>query len=251
MLLVYFLKRDSHTADTTLEYQENLYDLIREAISAISYGTPQANVFFQGAISAFCVRSTERRLDKILESALLHHEPLPGYEDIRFEDEWRLLKALTSRGKKDTSLSASPAQRPSVLGLFATPDRTFSSSHTASPSSKPTTPGRMRTPSMPTLRSTFGLAPSTPPAASQPDVSPRNVTAILSSTLFVLQHYDYAGHPAVVLQIFSQLLYGLASELFNRILTKVSSNALSRMITDLGCSSRSGICVVRVHSKYD
>ncbi|KAK9894291.1 hypothetical protein P389DRAFT_163384 [Cystobasidium minutum MCA 4210] len=212
ILLLYYLRKDPQTQMNTLEYQDNLYDTI-------------------GRIFVFCIRDVERRLDKILDAAILDHEPLPGYNDIRFEGEWRFVKALTNRSKKDTfgSLTSSPASRPSVLGLFGSPDR---SAHQESPhqtpppkgQSEPVSAGRMRTPSMPAvLRNSMFSSPSTPahyPAQAQEEPSPKLVTTILSSTMFILQHYDYAGHPAIVVQAFSQLLYWIASELFNRIMTR-------------------------------
>lgn len=171
---------------------------------------------------------------------MLDHEALPGYSDIRFEGEWRLVKALTNRPKKDTfgSISGSPSSRPSVLGLFGSPDRGAqqqqqqeSPHHTPSHKNTPQEPvstGRMRTPSMPAvLRGSMFSSPSTsaqrPPSQAQEEPSPKLITTILSSTLFILQHYDYAGHPAIIVQAFSQLLYWIASELFNRILTRVST----------------------------
>ncbi|KAI9784393.1 MAG: hypothetical protein M1816_000864 [Peltula sp. TS41687] len=48
-------------------------------------------------------------------------------------------------------------------------------------------------------------------------ISPRNITSLLSSTLFVLDLYDI--HPVITSQIFAQLLYWLGAELFNRIMS--------------------------------
>lgn len=172
---------------------------------------------------------------------MLDHEALPGYSDIRFEGEWRFVKALTNRSKKDTfgSITGSPSSRPSVLGLFGSPDRGATqpeSPHQTPPSKtqpiEPTSTGRMRTPSMPAvLRTGMFSSPSAasqkPPPQAPEEPSPKSVTSILSSTLFILQHYDYAGHPAIVVQAFSQLLYWIASELFNRILTRVNKGFAS------------------------
>lgn len=74
----------------------------------------------------------------------------------------------------------------------------------------------------------IGGSPQLPSAMQEH--SPRSVTTLLSSTLFVLQHYDFAGHPCIVVQAFSQLLYWLASELFNRIMTKVSEGQCSYIV---------------------
>ncbi|CRK42878.1 hypothetical protein BN1723_019068, partial [Verticillium longisporum] len=47
--------------------------------------------------------------------------------------------------------------------------------------------------------------------------APRNVTSLLSSTLFVLDLYDI--HSVITSQITSQLLYWIGAELFNRIMS--------------------------------
>ena len=48
-------------------------------------------------------------------------------------------------------------------------------------------------------------------------VSPRNITSLLSSTLFVLDLYDV--HSVIIAQILSQLHYWLGAEIFNRIMS--------------------------------
>lgn len=202
ILLLYYLRRDSHTAENTVEYQDNLLDLIRE-------------------IFVFCIRDTERRLDKLLDAAILDHEALPGFDDIRFEGEWRFVKALTGRSKKDSYPSASSLggtpSRTSVLGLFASPDR---SSSISTPQGTP--PNKLVSPRARATSAAGSKLNGSPQLSNGlQETAPRSVTAILSSTLFVMQHYDYAGHPCIVVQAFSQLLYWMASELFNRILTKV------------------------------
>ncbi|KAI0999942.1 hypothetical protein K3495_g8256 [Podosphaera aphanis] len=57
--------------------------------------------------------------------------------------------------------------------------------------------------------------PPSPKARSKP--SPRNVTSLLSSTLFVLDLYDI--HSVITAQILAQLFYWLGAELFNRIMS--------------------------------
>ncbi|QIW96320.1 hypothetical protein AMS68_001838 [Peltaster fructicola] len=47
--------------------------------------------------------------------------------------------------------------------------------------------------------------------------SPRNITSLLSSTLFVLDLYDV--HSVIIAQILSQLHYWLGAEIFNRIMS--------------------------------
>jgi hypothetical protein len=57
--------------------------------------------------------------------------------------------------------------------------------------------------------------PPSPKRRAQP--SPRNITSLLSSTLFVLDLYDI--HSVISAQILSQLIYWLSAELFNRIMS--------------------------------
>lgn len=66
--------------------------------------------------------------------------------------------------------------------------------------------------------------PPSPKKKAQP--SPRNITSILSSVLFVMDLYDV--HPIVTQQIISQLLYWLGTVLFNRIMSNRKYLARSR-----------------------
>ncbi|MCJ1477384.1 hypothetical protein MMC13_006055 [Lambiella insularis] len=60
----------------------------------------------------------------------------------------------------------------------------------------------------------LGVKPQAPNRKAQ--TSPRNVTSLLSSTLFVLDLYDI--HSVITAQILAQLLYWIGAELFNHIL---------------------------------
>ena len=56
-----------------------------------------------------------------------------------------------------------------------------------------------------------------PPPNRRAHLAPRNVTSLLSSTLFVLDLYDI--HSVIISQILSQLFYWIGAELFNHILS--------------------------------
>ena len=56
-----------------------------------------------------------------------------------------------------------------------------------------------------------------PPPSKRAQLSPRNVTSLLSSTLFVLDLYDI--HSVIVAQILGQLFYWIGAELFNHIMS--------------------------------
>ncbi|KAH8677467.1 DIL domain-containing protein [Xylariales sp. PMI_506] len=143
-LLLHYLKKDAGLVEATTEFQAQLAELINEIFILI-------------------VRDAERRLDKVLEPAMLDHETIPGFEDVTFQHEWKIFKR-----KKE--VKAEPLEK------------------------------RLRPPS--------------PKQRAKP--APRNVTSLLSSTLFVLDLYDI--HSVISSQIVSQLLYWLGAELFNRII---------------------------------
>ena len=144
-LLLHYLKKDAGLVEATTEFQAQLAELINE-------------------IFIFIVRDAERRLDKVLDAAMLDHETIPGFEDIAFQNEWKIFKR-----KKE--VKEEPLEK------------------------------RLRPPS--------------PKQRAKP--SPRNVTSLLSSTLFVLDLYDV--HSVITAQIISQLIYWLGAELFNRIIS--------------------------------
>ena len=56
-----------------------------------------------------------------------------------------------------------------------------------------------------------------PPPNKRAQLSPRNVTSLLSSTLFVLDLYDI--HSVIISQILGQLFYWIGAELFNHIIS--------------------------------
>lgn len=144
-LLLHYLKKDAGLVEATVQFQAQLAELINE-------------------IFILVVRDAERRLDKVLDPAMLDHETIPGFEDITFQNEWKIFKS-----KK--KVREEPPER------------------------------RYRPPS--------------PKQRAKP--APRNVTSLLSSTLFVLDLYDV--HSVITAQIVAQLLYWLGAELFNRIMS--------------------------------
>lgn len=144
-LLLHYLKKDAGLVEATVHFQAQLAELINEIFILI-------------------VRDAERRLDKVLDPAMLDHETIPGFEDITFQNEWKIFK--TKKKVKEEP-----------------PERRY--------------------------------RPPSPKQRAKP--APRNVTSLLSSTLFVLDLYDV--HSVITGQIVAQLLYWLGAELFNRIMS--------------------------------
>ena len=142
-LLLHYLKKDAGLVDVTSEFQLQLVELINEIFILI-------------------IRDAERRMDKVLEAAMLHHETIPGFEDVHFANEWKIFR------------SKAKPQTPEPIAF------------------KPVPPNRKAQP------------------------SPRNITSLLSSTLFVLDLYDI--HSVIVSQILAQLFYWIGAELFNHII---------------------------------
>lgn len=145
-LLLHYLKKDAGLSTASSEFQLQLAELVNEIFILI-------------------IRDAERRIDKVLDAGILDHETIPGFEDIAFQDEWKLFKR-----KKTLVSDESPEKR---------------------------------------------FRPPSPKARAKP--SPRNVTSLLSSTLFVLDLYDI--HSVITAQILSQLFYWISAELFNRIMS--------------------------------
>ncbi|ORY07536.1 hypothetical protein BCR34DRAFT_489408 [Clohesyomyces aquaticus] len=145
-LLLHYLKKDGSLVRATNDFQLNLVELINEIFILI-------------------IRDAERRMDKCLDQAMLDHETIPGFEDVHFQNEWKIFRTKTKV--------------------------------------KPLEPLEKR------------FRPPSPKRRMQP--SPRNITSLLSSTLFVLDLYDI--HSVITAQILSQLIYWLSAELFNRIMS--------------------------------
>ncbi|KAF2202203.1 hypothetical protein GQ43DRAFT_5001 [Delitschia confertaspora ATCC 74209] len=145
-LLLHYLKKDTGLVQATTEFQLQIAELINEIFILI-------------------IRDAERRMDKVLDQAMLEHETIPGFEDVQFQHEWKIFRTKTK--------------------------------------AKPPEPLEKR------------FRPPSPKRRAQ--TSPRNITSLLSSTLFVLDLYDI--HSVITAQILSQLIYWLSAELFNRIMS--------------------------------
>ena len=142
-LLLHYLKKDTGLVQATTEFQLQLAELINEIFILI-------------------IRDAERRIDKVIDQAMLDHETIPGFEDVHFANEWNIFKS-----KKHVQPMEPLGVKPQV-------------------------------------------------SINRAQTSPRNVTSLLSSTLFVLDLYDI--HSVITSQILAQLYYWIGAELFNHIL---------------------------------
>ncbi len=150
-LLLHYLKKDPGLADATIQFQVQLVDLINEIFILI-------------------IRDAERRMDKVLDTAILDHETIP-FDNLEFAGEWKMFRK-------------NKVQAPEPVSY------------------KP------------------------PPPNKKAQPSPRNVTSLLSSTLFVLDLYDI--HSVITSQVLAQLFYWIGAELFNHILSNKAYLARSK-----------------------
>lgn len=159
----------------------------------------------------FIIRIAERRIDTLLDAALLDYSPLSTeFESVQFESEWSFLRSFGAGKKKATpsplpippsssSKSLTPSSPPrtssrppspppssSVVSGFASLKQTFTRNHRPSVS----TP----------LQSLFDDTPSPP--------SPKDITSFISALHNLLTVSDI--NPAITTQFWSQVMYWTA-----------------------------------------
>ena len=176
-------------------------------------------------IAVFIIRVAERRIDAVLDVALLEYETLEDFGDIRFEGDWNFFKSIAGRGKKATPVKsvdafATPSvsefggpASPSLFGSLrdnvanGSPFKTYLSHSTTSDFSDAAS-----------IRSVSADSSATIPAPPPTDIKPQRVTEVLSAVLMILNLYEL--NPVIIIQAFSQILFWISSELFNRILAR-------------------------------
>lgn len=99
--LLYYLKKDAELVVATAEYQLRLSELISETYN-------------------FMVNDTGKRITKILESAMLEHDPIAGMmEEVDFVDDWqRFFRRSNNRRSisgEDTQMQRSASQSTAAL----------------------------------------------------------------------------------------------------------------------------------------
>jgi hypothetical protein len=215
LLLLYYLRKEPNLFASTKEYQTHLSDLINE-------------------IFVFLVRDAEHRISKILEPSMLEFEGVGGFEDVNFVGDWGFVRKFTIRGKKKEN-------RNSAMGLFVEPamNSPGKGSGAITPEGSPRIGDKKNG-----LVGKNGVM-----GKGSQEKSPRSITSLLSSTLFVLQCYDI--HPSIVVQLFSQLFYWLACEVFNRIMMKVSPLISPAKFLLNVSYYRKSTCVDRKPSRFD
>ncbi|KAF7320071.1 hypothetical protein MKEN_00791400 [Mycena kentingensis (nom. inval.)] len=171
------------------------------------------------SVFVFIIRFAERRIDQLLDAAMLDYSPLPAeMESVQFESEWSFLRSLTSKRKTTTAPPPTPtALRTAVPPTPPSPNRPASPSGSISAS---TSRG------FSSLRQSFARAragsQTTPIQAlfsdGPPQTSVADITSFLTALHTLLTLSDV--NPVLTTQLWSQVMYWTSCEMFNRILTR-------------------------------
>ncbi len=185
------------------------FELIEEVINSV-FGMSLRHSILQLShqiiLTVFVIRFAERRVDQLLDPALLDYSSLGSeFESVQFESEWSILRPFTGKKKPTPSASstlrAPPSSPPSPLPVRpASPTQaTISPSASKAFSSLRQSIARGRagsTAQMP-LQSLF---PDTPPPPC-----PDDLVAFLTALHTLLTLSDI--NPALTTQLWSQVMY--------------------------------------------
>ncbi|KAJ6519737.1 DIL domain-containing protein [Mycena sanguinolenta] len=175
------------------------------------------------SVFVFIIRFAERRIDQLLDAALLDYSPLASeFDSIKFESEWSFLRSFQGKKKApppSASLRIPPA--PPSPNPPVSPAGSMSSSTSRGFSSLKQTFSRARAGSAATpIQSIFADGP--------PPTSPADITSFLTALHTMLTLSDV--NPALTTQLWSQVMYWTSCEMFNRILTRKKFLCRSRAI---------------------
>ncbi|KAL1754670.1 DIL domain-containing protein [Schizophyllum commune] len=186
------------------------------------------------SVFVFIIRFAERKIDELMDAALLDHSPLASeFESVQFEsDQWSFFRSFGSKKRGAPSNVHSSASSIRSNGPSAPPSP-------RQPPMSPTSATTTLTPSssrgFQSLRQTIGRgrANSSTPlhllfAESQSTPTPESITAFLTAlhTLLVLSGVN----PALTTQLWSQIMYWTSCEVFNRIITRKKYLCRSRAV---------------------
>lgn len=172
--LLYYLKKDSGLVVATAEHQLEISELISEAYTLL-------------------VLDSEKRMDRILEPAMVEFEQIDGLEIVEFADDWhRFFRRSRSSPPNRRSLG-----NTTVIDSIPSPPQQQQNQQQQQQQ----------------IRATL---------------SPQSITSLMTSILYVLQSYDV--HPVIVIQAMAQLFHFLSCEVFNRILLNKKHLCRSRAL---------------------
>ncbi|KAI0080315.1 hypothetical protein K474DRAFT_1769549 [Panus rudis PR-1116 ss-1] len=179
------------------------------------------------SVFVFIIRFAERKIDSLLDAALLDYSPLSTeFESVQFESEWSFLRSFGA-GKKKVVTPTPSSPPPTKNGVSSSPPNS---------SRPPSPPSTAKSSSFASLRQTFTRARK--PSASipiqamfnetPPPPSPNDITSFMTALQTLLTLSDI--NPALIVQFWSQVMYWTACETFNRILTRKKYLCRSRAL---------------------
>ncbi|OBZ79434.1 Dilute domain-containing protein C25B8.08 [Grifola frondosa] len=180
------------------------------------------------SVFVFVIRFAERRIDKLLDAALLDYSPLSSeFDTIQFESEWSFLRSFGGKKKATNTNGLSATVRN---GAPPSPN------HISRPPSPQSSPSNAR--GFASLRQTFTRARASsvatpiqslfPDGPQPPTTSPKDVISFMTALHTLL---TWSGiNPALTTQFWSQVMFWTACETFNRILTRKKYLCRSRAV---------------------
>ncbi|KAJ3734754.1 DIL domain-containing protein [Lentinula guzmanii] len=174
------------------------------------------------SVFVFIIRLAERKIDELLDSSLLEYSSLGSeFESVQFEsDQWSFLRPFS--GKKKTAPPTASAHStirgpPSPLPLRPpSPSPSVSSFSSIRQSIRARASSSTPTP----LQSLFPVNSQAP--------SPSHLTSYLTALHTFLTLSDI--NPALITQLWSQVMYWTSCEMFNRVLTRKKYICRSRAV---------------------
>ncbi|KAF9109847.1 hypothetical protein BGX27_007130 [Mortierella sp. AM989] len=204
-VLLHFLRKDPGLCIATGFHQMKIEALLLDMVQMV-------------------VVDAERRIERILEPAMLDHDTIAGLDEVKFQSDWAFLWRGSMSKVTGKNNSNNNTARKSTSSLSPNPgsSATFGAGSTSGSTSNSTSPS----PRHLTRTSSQPLIPlaNRPPSPRQRRISPRTITTMLSSLLFVMQTYDI--HPDIINYVITQLLNYVSCEVFNRMMA--SKKLLSR-----------------------
>ena len=204
-----------------------LLGMLEELINAIHGMSLQNSEERCADWTVFIIRVAERKIDAILDTALLDYETLEDFNDVRFEGEWTLFRSFGT-GKKPRALLPKASQifgqtgspQSGGEGIASSPSSMLGALRDNVVAASPLKSLANRA-SLQDLSSAYSKRSSVDSIVGDGGnntASPGQITDILSGVLMVLQLYEV--NPVIIVQAFSQIFFWIACEMFNRILSR-------------------------------
>ncbi|KAG0215525.1 hypothetical protein BGX28_009573 [Mortierella sp. GBA30] len=152
---------------------------------------PKFTALVQDMIQMMVIEA-QRGIDRVLEPAMLEHDTIMGLEEVKFQSDWAL---GFWKGGSNGQIANKAYKRASTDALQQS---------TLTPLSPQI---QMRT-FLSNQQKSFSTTTTT--------ATPRTLTTMLSSILFLMRSYDF--HPEIIHYVTAQLLHYISSEIFNHMM---------------------------------